>query len=230
MLYGLPHGISDLLHFVRRRSSFGYGTRSYAQEGEDLVLSRLFAGQKSGFYVDVGAHHPVRFSNTYFFYKRGWQGINIDASPGSMASFRRKRPRDINLELAIAQEEGEAEFYMFNEPAFNTFDRQLAAQRHNKHNRVIRVKTIKKLPLATVLHNHLRYGQTIDILNVDVEGLDLEVLRSNDWQRFPARCVVVEAIGAKLNQLDNTETHNFLCQLGYELRAKTINSLFYLKQ
>jgi len=71
---------------------------SFAQEGEDRVLYRMFQGRfgRPGFYVDVGAHHPTRFSNTYLFYRMGWRGINLDAMPGSMAAFARARPRDIN--------------------------------------------------------------------------------------------------------------------------------------
>lgn len=230
MAYKTLPGLIDLLQYVRRQNSFGFGLRSYAQEGEDLILQRLFEGQKRGFYVDVGAHHPIRFSNTYLFYKQGWRGINIDATPGSMELFRKKRPRDINLELAIAQEEAEADFYIFNEPALNTFDQQLASQRHGSRYRVVQVRPIKKQPLAAVLRDYLKLGQTIDILSVDVEGLDLEVLRSNDWQRFPARCVVVEAAEVNLSQLDRYETHGFLNQQGYEIWAKTANTLFYLKK
>jgi FkbM family methyltransferase len=230
MAYKTLPGLIDLLQYVRRQNSFGFGIRSYAQEGEDLILQRLFEGQKRGFYVDVGAHHPIRFSNTYLFYKQGWRGINIDATPGSMELFRKKRPRDINLELAIAQEEAEADFYLFNEPALNTFDQQLACQRHGPRYRVVQVRTIKKQPLAAVLREYLKLGQTIDILSIDVEGLDLEVLRSNDWQRFPARCVVVEAAEVNLSQLDRYETHQFLSQHGYEIWAKTANTLFYLQK
>lgn len=68
---------------------------SYSQEGEDVVLRRLFDSQPSGFYVDIGAHHPVRLSNRYYFYRCGWRGLSVDAAPGSMEMFRRLRPRDI---------------------------------------------------------------------------------------------------------------------------------------
>ena len=74
---------------------------SYSQEGEDRILQRLFENQTPGFYVDIGAHHPRRFSNTYIFYKQGWRGINVDATPGSMFLFRVFRKRDINLEIAV---------------------------------------------------------------------------------------------------------------------------------
>jgi len=102
------------------------GAPSWSQEGEDRLLARHFGGQRGGFYVDFGAHHPFRFSNTRLLWRRGWSGINIDAMPGSMAAFRRARPRNINLEIGIAQNPGSARFYIFSDNALNTFDAELA--------------------------------------------------------------------------------------------------------
>src|SRR5580700_9536062 len=96
---------------------------SYAQEGEDMVMRRFFESRATpGFYVDVGAHHPQRFSNTYFFYRQGWRGINIDAMPGSMKAFETLRPRDINIEAAVSAEHQSLTYAIFNEPALNSFD------------------------------------------------------------------------------------------------------------
>jgi hypothetical protein len=89
----LPNNIKGALKQFHIFQDFS--TRSYAQEGEDLLLARCLAYRDMGFYVDIGAHHPKRFSNTYLFYRRGWCGINIGAMPGSMSQFRRVRPRDI---------------------------------------------------------------------------------------------------------------------------------------
>jgi len=107
--------------------------KSYSQEGEDLILLRIFEKKRIGFYVDVGAHHPFRFSNTYRFYLRGWRGINIDPMPGSMRLFNKFRKRDINLELAVGENEDTLIYYMFNEPALNTFDEGLAKTRDGKN-------------------------------------------------------------------------------------------------
>ena len=92
---------------LRIKEYFDY-KKSYAQDGEDVALAAFYDTQKGykGFYVDIGAHHPKRFSNTYFFYKKGWSGINIDAMPGSMHGFRLLRTRDINLEMGISREKG----------------------------------------------------------------------------------------------------------------------------
>ena len=106
-----------------------YFFKSYSQEGEDMILNKIFEFKKNGFYIDIGAHHPKRFSNTYFFYKKGWMGINVDAKPGSMYLFNKIRPRDINLEIGLNNEKSVLKYYSFNEPALNTFDKELADER-----------------------------------------------------------------------------------------------------
>ncbi len=78
-----------------------YRVDSYSQNGEDRILARIYERQRYGFYVDIGAHHPFRFSNTYLLYKRGWNGINIDAMPKSMELFNKYRNRDINIECGV---------------------------------------------------------------------------------------------------------------------------------
>ena len=97
----LPRFLYETLRDFKNLYITRFATKSYSQEGEDLLLRRIFEHQKIGFYVDVGAHHPFRFSNTYLLYKRGWRGINIDAMPGSMRLFRKFRPRDTNIECGV---------------------------------------------------------------------------------------------------------------------------------
>lgn len=76
-------------------SSSVYSKQSFFQEGEDRLLDPYFGDRNNGFYEDVGAHQLRRFSSTYLFYKLGWRGINIDAMPDSMKSFKSMRPRDV---------------------------------------------------------------------------------------------------------------------------------------
>jgi len=81
---------------VRRMGGpLGHARVSFAQEAEDLVLDRMFPDGCPNIYVDIGAHHPFRFSNTYIFYRRGWRGTNVDANPGSIHAFRGWRRRDV---------------------------------------------------------------------------------------------------------------------------------------
>src|SRR5688500_1440642 len=109
------------------RRDFRYASQSFSQEGEDLILRHIFKGKREGFYVDVGAYHPMRFSNTYLFYSMGWRGINIDATPGSMSAFRAVRPRDTNLQLAISDRNETLTLMMFDEPVLSTFSPDVAS-------------------------------------------------------------------------------------------------------
>jgi len=204
---------------------------SYAQEGEDVLLDRLLAKQGNGFYVDVGAHHPKRFSNTHYFHMRGWRGINIEPNPAVHDLFGKMRSRDVNLQLGISEQAGELLYYEFDEPALNTFDEQLMRERESSTPyRVIATRRIKVEPLTAVLAAYLPSGQAIDFLSVDVEGLDLNVLRSNDWERFRPRCVVSEALNADLAPaiLVGNPLIAYLETQQYRLVAKTCNSWFFL--
>lgn len=51
---------------------------SFAQNGEDIRLLRAFIEQPTGFWVDVGANHPINDSVTKLFSLRGWRGINVE--------------------------------------------------------------------------------------------------------------------------------------------------------
>jgi FkbM family methyltransferase len=208
-------------------SPFRYRRTAYSQGGEDLILARLVHGIATGFYIDVGAHHPQRFSNTYLLYKKGWRGINIDALPGSMAEFRRLRPRDINLELAIGEREGTLPFYTFEEPAFNTFDAELV-QSYKNLNRP--VKAVIEMPiyrLEEVIAKYLPPGQRIDVLTIDVEGLDLAVLRSNNWELYRPTYLLTEIFGEKVDICDPSPAGDYVRQQGYSLVAHTTNTAIF---
>ena len=205
---------------------YRYTKQSYAQEGEDLILERIFEGQKTGFYIDVGAHHPLRFSNTFRLYKRGWQGINIDATPGSMEAFRLIRPRDINIEIAVGVRKSRKIFYQFNEPAINTFDKKLVENNRKVGYRVIATPTIEVIPLREIIKK-CRVSKVIDLLSIDVEGLDEAVLRSMDWSKKP-RVIIVEILNTNLDNIKRHPTYKFVASHGYKLFAKTANTLIFL--
>jgi FkbM family methyltransferase len=204
------------------------GRRAYSQEGEDLVLARYFYGVTNGFFVDVGAHHPFRFSNTYLLYRLGWRGVNIDAMPGSMRPFKRYRPRDVNLEMGVGSVPGSATYYTFNEPALNTFDAALAKQRCAPPYYLTGEITLPVRPLADILSDAVPAGQSIDVLTVDVEGRDLDVLKSNDWTRFRPTMVLAETLGRSLLDLHSEPVAAYLSSLGYAIAAKTLNTAFLL--
>lgn len=211
-----------------------YSVLSYSQEGEDRVIARFLDLDRSpeGFYVDVGAHHPVKYSNTYMFYERGWRGINIDPRPGIARVFQEVRPRDVNLEFGVSLRGGNLDYYEFNEPALNGFSKEVAEQSNGKHGySIVNVKKIATFPLAQVLDKYLPAKQAIDFLSVDVEGLDEEVLRSNDWGKYRPRLVLAEDLNVRsLLQVSNSPLITFLVEQGYDFAGKTFNTLIFQRK
>lgn len=205
-----------------------YHKFSYSQEGEDMILTRIFEESSKGFYVDVGAHHPQRFSNTYYFYLQGWSGINIDAMPDSMKLFKKIRPRDINLEIPISDSEQALTYYAFNEPALNSFSKEISNARDGLNQyKIISQKEMLTLPLAKVLDKYLSPGQSIDFLTIDVEGLDYQVLNSNNWERYRPKVVLVEEPSLTLEELKESKIFIFMSERDYQLYGKTTNTLIF---
>lgn len=200
----------------------------YGQEGEDCLLEEFFRGRKEGFYVDIGAHHPFGYSNTWSFYKRGWQGINIDATPGSMKLFKKFRKRDINLEIPIAGERRKSLFYLFREPALNGFLSEEAAQRIRKDGwELLGTKEMETMPLGEVLKTHVAPGTAISFMSLDVEGVELEILRSNDWEQFRPELLVVEMEAENLEAVSTHPVTLFLAGLNYRPIVKNFRNVFF---
>jgi FkbM family methyltransferase len=224
----LPNRIWRYARRIRERWFDVYARKSYSAEGEDLLIDRFLEDRPLGFYVDVGAHHPKRFSNTYRLYCKGWSGLNIDANPGSMTLFRQVRPRDLNIEAAVSSAARELTYYRFNEPALNTFSKSLAKERVNEICSIIEQISIRTVPLWQLLDRHLPAGTSIDLMTVDVEGLDYEVLRSNDWGRYSPRYILVECAGSEtLDQVNSDPVAKFLFGHGYSIVAKTRNTVLF---
>jgi FkbM family methyltransferase len=226
----LSKKLIDWLIKLRNDHFDGYASKSYSQEGEDLILKRFFGGQVDGFYVDVGAHHPKRFSNTYLFYRKGWRGINIDAMPGSMVQFDRLRPRDINIEKPVSNKVETLKYYAFNEPALNGFSKEIALLRDDLKNYYIKfTKDIETTTLQQVLDGSMPKQKEIDFLTIDVEGLDMEVLRSIDLQMYTPKMILVEILKSDYSSIINSEVNKYLTIYDYSIYAKSGNTLFFEK-
>lgn len=227
-------GISLFLpvNFIERCLTMRFGrTRiSYAQFGEDLVIENLIRRSQPGFFVDVGAHHPTKLSNTYRLYKKGWRGINIDAAPESMGLFKKYRPEDINIESGVAIKPGTLKFYMFTEPALNTFSSVTAEGCQKGGAQLKKVVSLPVQSLAKILDKHVPHGKEIDLLSIDTEGFDMEVLRSNNWDRYQPTIIVVEDFKFTAENPELSPTYQFLKEHGYRLHGWVEPSLLFLKE
>lgn len=208
---------------------------AYAQEGEDLILNSYFFKKGPGLYVDVGANHPKKFSSTHLFYLHHWQGINIDPWPEAKKLFAKHRPRDIFVNCGIADIDGSMDYYCFKSSLMNTFDAAQAKNLESDSNEGCRLQNVQKVrvrKLQDVLNENEKFiaGRPIDVMNIDVEGGELGVLQSNDWEKYEPGFIAIEMHGLDLLRAQDFPVHNFLVSKGYDLVAKTQITAIYKHQ
>ncbi len=164
---------------------------SYSQYMEDIVLAALLQGSKDGFYVDVGANDEEYHSVTKHFYEMGWRGINIEPIPHLFKQFGKKRKRDINLNVAISENEGELNFREY--PDHNGLS-TLSQESQIENSKLNLPYKDYKVPVRSLKSIFGEYDvKTIDFLKIDVEGYEYEVLKSNDWDKYRPRVICIEA-------------------------------------
>ena len=166
---------------------------SYAQRFEDFHLWRCFDGQERGFYVDIGAGHPVYDNVSFAFYLARWQGITVEPNPALAELGRAVRPRDHLFEGLCGEAVGEATLYLQRE--FHGLSTTIAEHAQTAEKEVSRAAeklTLPMTPLAALCEQHA--PPVFDFLKVDVEGAEADVLRGADFARFRPKVIVVEAI------------------------------------
>lgn len=202
---------------------------SYAQNGEDVVLARALPAP-TGFYVDVGAWDPDLDSVTKHFYERGWRGINVEPIADFHSKFELIRPRDINVLAAISEVDGETVVWRAPDVVggHSTLDESVAAA-HAVDDQHFVPSTVRSLRLATLLDQCVPPGTIIDFLKVDVEGFEAEVLRSNDWDRWRPKVVVVECITPYIPGSTHSQWEPLLLDAGYSLALFDGLNRFYIE-
>ncbi len=197
-----------------------------------MVVRSILGNKESGFFVDVGAHDPDRFSNTAWFYRHGWSGVNIEPNPRLAERLRKARPRDVTLNCGVGREKGEMSFYLFSEPAVSTFDPEVAAEYERCENdwTVVSTKPVPIRTLAEILEENVPADTPIDLLSVDVEGLELDVLASSDWKRFRPKVVLCECHGNDCATVAEDPVAVFMSELGYVAIAKTSMTVVFVRE
>jgi FkbM family methyltransferase len=164
---------------------------SYAQNGEDVLLERLFRDVPAGFYIDVGANDPVELSVTKHFYDRGWSGINIEPGADAYQKLCAQRPRDRNFNLGLGHAENACTFYELpGRSVLSTFSTEQAALYRAAGAEVVE-RTRRMSTLAQVCADHV--DGPIHFLAIDVEGFERHVLEGADWRRWRPAVVLIEA-------------------------------------
>ena len=208
--------------------------RSYSQFGEDLLLKSFMDKEYGdalykGFWVDIGAHDPIRFSNTKIFSDRGWRGINVDALPYAIDRFKKYRPNDINVNVGIGEEHGKLEYYTFNDHAVNTFSKQFADKIIAEGAfEFLGVHEVSVITLKELLDAYLPPAQSIDFFTIDTEGLDLTILKSNDWTRYRPKYVLIEIHKEGRNyEIPTCDVTKYINEQGYVFAGQSSATTLY---
>ncbi len=221
--------IQSVINKIFRRDPKMNANLCYSQNGEDLILNRFLENKEKGFFIDVGAHHPIRFSNTYLFYKKGWSGINIDAMPGSMTKFNKIRPKDINIENGVGIKKDQLTFYQFNESALNTFSKEEAFPKNKSGYKIIKSNLVKVDTLENILDKYMPENTQIDFLNIDAEGKDEEVLISNNWEKYKPNYILIEILREENIDDTNSSIKTFLKSKDYTPINKIFDTYIFKK-
>ncbi len=205
--------------------------RSYAQCGEDIIVDYLLRqlGIHKPSYLDLGANHPVHLSNTYLFYLRGGKGVCVEPDPILHEGFRKQRMRDtcINAGVGITKAQY-ADFYIMSSSTLNTFSKEDATrfQGYGSHH-IEQIIQVPLIPINDILAEH--FPSSLDFVSLDIEGMDLEVLKDFDFTTYRPKVFCVETLSYAEDKTEEklTTTIEYLLNQNYSVYADTyINTIF----
>lgn len=209
-------------------------TRSYSQCGEDIIVDYIFRlrGVERPSFIDIGAHHPFSLNNTARLYDRGCRGVSIEPNPAAIQLFNEYRREDVNLNIGISNEGGKADFFMMEDNTLSTFSEPERDKMVSHGQRVAGVTKVEMMSLPAVIEQFCR-GSFPDFMSLDVEGMELPILRSIDFDKSCPKIICVEIadyspIGAGRRR---TELADVLEDKGYYEYANTnLNAILVQNQ
>ncbi|MBK8089174.1 MAG: FkbM family methyltransferase [Chitinophagaceae bacterium] len=237
----MPISFKKTLKKILVTTLFKHIRSSYAQSGEDIIISDLFShlNIQNPTYLDIGANDPIALSNTYRLYKRGSKGVCVEPNPVLCKKIQQKRKRDTCLNVGVAfGERREADFYAFPEKfnGLNTFSKEEADFWEHTGNEEIGMHKVEKVIKMKLVHINEIIEQYFsphpNLVSIDVEGLDFDILKSLDFSKYKPEVFCIETLGFIENnkEIKKTEILDFLKVHGYFVYADTyINTVFCLK-
>ena len=209
---------------------------SFSQSGEDAIISYILntlqLDIKKCRYLDLGANHAVHLSNTYKFYRQGARGVLVDANPELAEELRKERPEDTVVNRCISENpDSVLDFYILNGDGLSTPDYQFALKciEENPSLEITKKISVESITVSQIADTYFP-SQAPEIMSIDIEGNELEILKSIDFENFRPLVIICEMIEYR-NGLTvggkNKETADFMKSAGYEEFAFTgINSIF----
>lgn len=233
--HGLPKTLRYSSEFVGRflrRKLWGEPfLRSYSQRFEDVIIDDILGNKKVGTYLDIGAYDPRCLSNTKRFYDRGWRGCNVEPNPVRFKCFPQKRPEDINLNVGLSDSAGTLTYYDVVPNVFSTFSEARARELKEQGARINAEIEIPVITMKDVFVEYLNQA-TVDFCTIDTEGMDLAILKGNDWSRFRPRVLCVEVSLTQPHQGGEgaESVQSLLSSVGYNRHSVTAEFGVFLNE
>jgi FkbM family methyltransferase len=217
--YGARRLFLAVISEIYRKIWLEFINGSYAQNGEDLVVEKIFGKNYIGNYLEIGAYHPIRLSNTYRFYKKGWRGKVIEPNPEIRPLFEIFRPEDEFLNIGISDKNQKLNYFQFLIPAINTFSQNEANDNKKKGHVIQKITKIETKKIEEIV------DEEVDFLSIDTEGFDEKILRCWPWKKYDIKVICVET------DKDGDRIKSFLKKQGYKLYFQNkFNSIFVGKK
>jgi FkbM family methyltransferase len=207
---------------------------SFSQSGEDQVIRYLMYNIlqiAKPTYLDIGTNHPYKCNNTFYFYNRGSRGVCIEPDQQFAPLIKKYRSGDVFLQAGVsAGTASEAIMYTFpgEHSGWNTFSAEEAIYRHNTSGvPFTKTHNVEQVNINEVIEKY--FNPHPNIISLDVEGLDLDILKSLDFTRFQPEVICVETITFSVTNEEEkiVEIFDLLTAKGYMVFADThVNTIF----
>ncbi len=207
--------------------------KSYSMFGEDIFIDNFFKNKSNGIYVDVGCYHPLEGNNTHLLFKKGWSGMNIDLNKTSIELFRIARKNDINLRAAVTNKLNKIKFFYRKKiNMLNTINKNFANKSFRKG---FKIGFVKSSTLNSLLDKSKLKNKQIDLLNLDIEGNEINALKSLNFKKYNPKLICVEIHnyskkGLKFSNFKSNPVYKFLRQKGYSKIWKNEFSFIFCRK
>jgi hypothetical protein len=210
---------------------------SYSSYGEDAILSGVLKRLswimdtnlfQQNTYIDIGSFHPVKESNTYFLYKKGWFGTLVDPNSYFNSLVHELRPYDILYNCAVDIESSTKEFFMFgNMDSSNTLSPEFAERKKNsQHTDVTWTAQVPTKTINEIISIHVDYFQkTPFFMNIDIEGMDHEVIKTYSPDMIIPFIMIEDD---SMDMFNGSPIRNTMLEKGYYPLATSLLTTLYI--
>ena len=220
------------LHLSWFRLLAGRSARtSYAHTGEDRLIDALLKPiiTQKGFYVEVGCNEPIFISNTFSLYKRGWNGICIDANEQLIKKYARLRPKDIAVSALVSNEKLIRDYFICANNVLSSTEQMNIDIKGEPGFEVVQTQKLEPESLTEIL-DRCKAPQSFDLLSVDAEEHDLQVLQSLDFTKYSPKLIVVESETFDPSKPSEDLIYLLVRSKGYAFEGSVLKNLYFLKK